>query len=142
MRAALCNCKAKIVHHQGLTQNLTTNHKFDNPDFDCVIMHNYNKEVHKCQISINTRLFLDCKFDSVIESKVSRLQVNPLSRKATHILHISTTVSLHLFAILTLDNLNHIKGKPQFQRFYTLGFLNTLIKLLQKRVLDLSKLVY
>ena len=70
MRVALRNCKAKIVHHQGLTQNLTTNRKFDNPDLDCVIMHNYNKEIHKCQIEIVTRFFLDFEPDSVIETKV------------------------------------------------------------------------
>jgi hypothetical protein len=111
LNTCVANCKAKIVHHQGLTQNLATNRKFDNPDFDCVIMHNYNKEIHECQISIDIRLFLDFKPDSVVQSTVSRLQVNPPSGKSTHILHISTTVSLHLFAILTLDKPSRMKGK-------------------------------
>jgi len=73
MRAALRNCKAKIVHHQGLTKKPTTNPKSYNFDFDCVIMHNYNKDFHNCQIANITRLFLDLKPDSVIETKVSRL---------------------------------------------------------------------
>jgi hypothetical protein len=102
MRVALRNCKAKIVHHQGLTQNLTTNRKFDNPDCDCVIMHNYNKRFHKCQIGIVTLFFLDIKPDTVIKTKV---QIIPVSVKSTYILHISMTLSLHLFTILTLAKL-------------------------------------
>ena len=70
MRVALRNCKAKRVHHQGLTQNLAINCKFNNHDCDCVIMHNYNKRFHKCQLEIATRFFLDFKPDSVIETKV------------------------------------------------------------------------
>ena len=88
MRVALGNCKAKIVHQQGLTQNLTTNRKFDNPDFDCVIMHNYNKKIHKCQIEIATRSFRDFEPDSVIETKV---QSHSAFSKSTYILHNITT---------------------------------------------------
>src|SRR5258706_2925170 len=72
------NCKVKIVYHQGFIKKTTNNSKLDKYDFDCAIIHNYNKQNHNCQIAIQT-----C---SVI--------------KPTQCLHISITISLQSFNIL------------------------------------------